>query len=60
MKEKPVKRFEAPYTDYEMTREEIGDRLGVSRQTIADIEKKALLKLRRALRKRGIDKDDFV
>lgn len=59
MKEKRVKRFEAPYTDYEMTREEIGKHFGVSRQTIADIEKKALLKLRRALRKRGIDKGDI-
>ena len=41
MKEKPVKKFDDPYTDYDMTREEIGNRLGVSRQTVADIEKKA-------------------
>lgn len=60
MKEKPVKKFDDPYTDYGMTREEIGNRLGVSRQTVADIEKKALIKLRRALRNKGIKKDDFV
>lgn len=60
MKEKPVKKFDDPYSGYNMTREEIGQHLGVSRQTVADIEKRAIEKLRKALKKAGVKKDDFV
>jgi DNA-binding XRE family transcriptional regulator len=61
MKEKDkVQKFEDPYTDYNMTRDEIGKRLGVSRQTVAEIEKRVLDKLRKAFKKAGIKKDDYV
>ena len=60
MKEKEVKKYDDPYSEYGMTREEIGKRLGVSRQTVADIEKRVIKKLRKALSKAGIKKDDYI
>ena len=61
MKEKiKLRKFEDPYTDYSMTREEIGKHLGVSRQTVAQMEKRILNKLRKAFKKAGIRKDDYV
>jgi DNA-binding XRE family transcriptional regulator len=42
-----------------MTHEEIANKLGVSRATILDIEKRALKKVREALFKRGIKMDDY-
>jgi DNA-directed RNA polymerase sigma subunit (sigma70/sigma32) len=60
MKKKPVKKFDDPYSDYDMTKEEIGSLLGVSRQAVTDIEKKALMKLRIVLRNKGIKKEDLI
>jgi predicted DNA-binding protein (UPF0251 family) len=43
-----------------MTHQAIADELGVSRQTVAQIEEKALKKLRAELFKRGVDKEDLL
>jgi hypothetical protein len=43
-----------------MTQQAVADVLGVSRQTVAYIEEKALKKLRTELLKRGIDKEDLL
>jgi predicted DNA-binding protein (UPF0251 family) len=43
-----------------MSRQDIADELGVSRQTVADIEQKALKKIRAELFKRGLDKEDLL
>lgn len=42
-----------------MTQQEVADAFGVSRAAIADIEKRALQKLRLELRKRGYSLKDF-
>ena len=42
-----------------MTQEEIAARLGVSVLTVHHIERRALAKLRRSLRKRGVTFRDF-
>ena len=42
-----------------MTQQEVADAFGVSRAAIADIEKRALRKLRNELRRRGITMQDF-
>jgi predicted DNA-binding protein (UPF0251 family) len=44
----------------DMTHQAIADELGVSRQTVAHIEEKALKKLRAELFKRGVDKEDLL
>jgi predicted DNA-binding protein (UPF0251 family) len=43
-----------------MSRQDIANELGVSRQTVADIEEKALKKLRAELLKRGVYKEDLL
>jgi len=43
-----------------MTHQAIADELGVSRQTVTQIEEKALKKLRAELFKRGVDKEDLL
>jgi hypothetical protein len=43
-----------------MTQQAVADVLGVSRQTVAYIEEKALKKLRIELLKRGVDKEDLL
>jgi|GEM_PF-6848109 len=43
-----------------MTQEEVAIVLGVSRQTVNNIEKNAFKKIRKELFKRGIDKEDIL
>lgn len=43
-----------------MTLEEIADIMGITRERVRQIEKKALAKLRIRLRKRGIDITDLI
>lgn len=43
-----------------MSRQDIADELGVSRQAVANIEEKALKKLRAELLKRGVYKEDLL
>lgn len=45
--------------DMEMTAQDVADELGVSRQTIADIERRALKKIRKML-KAKFDKQDLL
>jgi predicted DNA-binding protein (UPF0251 family) len=44
----------------EMTRQDIADALGMSRQNVGNIEEKAMKKIRAELFKRGIDKEDLL
>jgi len=44
----------------EMSRQDIADVLGMSRQNVGHIEEKALKKLRSELFKRGIEKEDLL
>ena len=44
----------------DMSRQEIADALGMSRQNVGFIEEKALKKIRAELFKRGIDKEDLL
>lgn len=46
--------------DGNMTQEEIAKALGVSRQTVRNIEESAFKKIRRALFEKGFNKDDLV
>jgi predicted transcriptional regulator len=43
-----------------MSRQEIADELGMSRQNVTNIEEKALKKIRDELFKRGIEKEDLL
>jgi predicted transcriptional regulator len=43
-----------------MSRQEIADELGMSRQNVTNIEEKALKKIRAELFKRGIEKEDLL
>jgi predicted DNA-binding protein (UPF0251 family) len=43
-----------------MSQQAVADELGVTRQTVAYIEEKALKKLRVELLKRGVDKEDLL
>jgi DNA-directed RNA polymerase sigma subunit (sigma70/sigma32) len=43
----------------EMSRAKIGKLIGASRETVSNIEEKALKKLRKELFKRGITKEDL-
>ena len=45
---------------FEMTQQEVADRLGMKRPNVSDYEKRALEKLREALEKRGIKASDFL
>jgi transcriptional regulator len=47
-------------SDVEMSRQDVADILGMSRQNVAHIEEKALKKIRQELFKRGIDKEDLL
>lgn len=51
------KRNRPPQAD--MTQQEVAEALGISRGAVADLEKKALRKLRNALRQKGITLRDF-
>lgn len=55
-----LNRAEDPYTDYSMTREEIGKAMGISRQAVANIEKSALKKIKKAFFKLAIKKEDYL
>jgi DNA-directed RNA polymerase specialized sigma24 family protein len=46
--------------DANMSRQNIADVLGMSRQNVAHIEEKALKKIRQELFKRGIEKEDLL
>lgn len=46
--------------DMNMTAQEVADHLGVSRQAIADIEKKVLRKLRKRLIEKGIEAHNIL
>jgi DNA-directed RNA polymerase sigma subunit (sigma70/sigma32) len=52
------KRNRPPQAD--MTQQEVADAFGVSRAAIADIEKRALRKLRNELRRRGLTVKEFL
>ena len=43
----------------DMTQQEVADALGTTRAAVADIEKRALRKLKRELEKRGYKMEDF-
>lgn len=43
-----------------MTLEEIADMMGITRERVRQIEKKALVKLRRRLQAQGLELDDLV
>jgi DNA-directed RNA polymerase specialized sigma subunit len=43
-----------------MSRQDIADVLGTSRQTVTNIEERALKKIRAELFKRGIEKEDLL
>ena len=43
-----------------MTLEEIADMMGITRERVRQIEKKALAKLRIKLRKKGLELDDLI
>lgn len=45
--------------DMEMTAQEVADHFGVSRQAIADIERKALVKARKLI-ERKLNKQDII
>lgn len=51
------KKNRPPQAD--MTQQEVADILGVTRAAVADVEKKALRKLRAALKERGFTLKDF-
>ncbi len=55
-----LNKAEDPYTNYNMTREEIGKAMGISRQAVANIEKSALRKIKQAFFKLSIDKEDYL
>lgn len=43
-----------------MTLEEIADMMGITRERVRQIEKKALVKLRRRLQAQGLELDDLI
>lgn len=51
------KKNKPPQAD--MTQQEVADALGVSRAAVAEVEKKALRKLRHALAQKGFTLKDF-
>lgn len=48
-----------PKEQFEMTQQEIADKLGMNRSTVNYYEKQALEKLRKALEKNGFKMSDF-
>jgi DNA-directed RNA polymerase specialized sigma24 family protein len=46
-------------THYEMTYDEIAKELGVSREAVAEVCKRAEAKVKEALKQKGIDPDDL-
>lgn len=52
-----AKNNKPPQTN--MTQQEVADVLGISRAAVAELEKKALRKLRNALRAKGYTLKDF-
>ena len=56
----PARAPTRPFADRDgMTNEEIAKTLGISRQAVSQTVQKALLKLRRELRRRGIRASDL-
>jgi predicted transcriptional regulator len=45
---------------FDMSRQDIADALGMTRQTVTNIEEKAMRKIRQELFKRGFDKEDLL
>jgi DNA-directed RNA polymerase sigma subunit (sigma70/sigma32) len=54
-----VKKVDRVVEDPAMTHQEIADVFGVSRAAVADMEKKALRKLKKVLEKNGYTIEDF-
>ena len=50
----------AGMVDITMTQLEVAEELGVSRQTVNNIEQSAFKKIRQELFKRGIDREDLL
>ena len=45
---------------YHMSRQEVGDELGLSQQVVWHIERRALEKMRREFKQRGLSLEDLV
>jgi predicted DNA-binding protein (UPF0251 family) len=45
---------------FDMSKQDVADALGISRQTVTSIEEKAMKKIRQELFKRGYDKEDLL
>jgi len=45
---------------FDMSKQDVADALGISRQTVTSIEEKAMRKIRQELFKRGFDKEDLL
>jgi DNA-directed RNA polymerase specialized sigma24 family protein len=45
---------------FDMSKQDVADALGISRQTVTSIEEKAMKKIRRELFKRGFNKEDLL
>jgi DNA-directed RNA polymerase specialized sigma24 family protein len=49
-----------PYDTFDMTQQEVGDALGMSRGHVGYVEERAKKKLKEALEKRGFKLEDFL
>jgi DNA-directed RNA polymerase sigma subunit (sigma70/sigma32) len=47
-------------TEFRMTQDEVAQSFGVTRNNIQQIEKRAMEKVRAELKKRGIEKEDYL
>jgi DNA-directed RNA polymerase sigma subunit (sigma70/sigma32) len=47
-------------TEFRMTQDEVAQSFGVTRNYIQQIEKRAMEKVRAELKKRGIEKEDYL
>jgi hypothetical protein len=45
---------------FDMSKQDVADALGITRQTVTNIEEKAMKKIRQELFKRGFDKEDLL
>jgi DNA-directed RNA polymerase specialized sigma24 family protein len=45
---------------FDMSKQDVADALGISRQAVTSIEEKAMRKIRQELFKRGFDKEDLL
>jgi predicted DNA-binding protein (UPF0251 family) len=45
---------------FDMSKQDVADALGITRQTVTNIEEKAMKKIRQELFKRGYDKEDLL